>query len=742
MARYFLPPLTSIARAIRGWPSSPNERPQYWQANPRSGIDFVSLFAVSHGAWLRGSVSNQLLALDGSGSTLDPGGGITTPDDTDRHIDVPDPAFGTGDFTIVCDLKVAGETGYGQILGADPAGATYNPAIYADVNDNNNRKLGLWWAGSSPDVAHGSNYNISLGYRFRFAVVRRGNTVEWYVDGNDEGTNSLGATTTWNMGAEGLRMFHGDDAAYGTVYGLALIRGAVTPGLAREATRDFNALLEPADQSPVPIGQAEVAAGQYWIPASTPIARYLRSWPSSPNVKPTIPVTPVPGLKIFSAGFGNGQNIFAGGSWTPHAVEVDANHGQGEAYNTHVTEVSSTEQFYPDDSIDFVSFVIFKTTAPANQQCFIYQSNGTGAGYDGYGSGFGSGGGTFQERHAHLISSKFGWTVQHDDAQSTKRVDGATTIVANRIYVGAVRARSDGQIRVYLDGEIDGTATNGAGLVTPEGTGSYHVMHKPAGYGARDLDGTIYAWATIRGTLSDAEIKKISKDFYRELFQPADQSPISIGTTVAGGGPTGYTITANLAAVLQQQDILKTASLAAALQRQDNTLTASLAAALQQSGALSASMAAALQQQDNTVTADLNAALQKAYTSVLNLDAVLISAGTNFITADLTAVLQAHQQITASLNSVLVAIQTNTISANLAAALQEQDKTITSSLAAHLINEAQTVQAFLSAILQGTLEITANLNCVIRTEDGWVTLGGASTIWTDVPDSSSTWVTI
>lgn len=252
--------------------------------------------------------------------------------------------------------------------------------------------------------------------------------------------------------------------------------------------------------------------------------------------------------------------------------------------------------------------------------------------------------------------------------------------------------------------------------------------------------------------LSPAEVKSLNDDPY-QILKPAND--LYYFSPVGGGGPTTYTVTGSLAAVLQKQGLTKTATLNAILKKQGLTLSSSIDAMLLKVVALTSDVDAILQKQDVTKAATLAAVLQKqGVTGATTVSAVLQNQGVGVssvldailqanptISADLSALLQKTISLTGVIDAILqktvtagvsldailtsagsgltsatldaILRKTAALSGTLDALLQRQGNTATATLNALLLKQ-QTKTATLNAILFGSATIAASLDSLLK----------------------------
>jgi len=313
MARIYIPSLTPLARAARGWPA-PGFKPSNPVISSRSiaqGLCFAALptreLVSNTDGWLD---TNTTVGYDGQHKK------IITPSTSDNYGAswvgltplTTSNGVGTGDFAIAVIAKPEATADATSMISQAGLGKTQTyllancEAGWGAVSGG--AAFGVW---DGSDLKAATATGVVDGNWHVFVGVRRGTGLYLYVDGRLVGTGTDSGPSNVYSNATGTALggIYGYTSGWEFPYpiaGGAMWNRALSPDECVTLGQDFYLPFLPANQSLFLIGTAaEATTSQYFIPAGTPIHKALSGWPA-PGVKPTAqgkPTPPYPNASIW-----------------------------------------------------------------------------------------------------------------------------------------------------------------------------------------------------------------------------------------------------------------------------------------------------------------------------------------------------------------------------------------------------------------------------------------------------------
>jgi len=320
-SQYFIPANTPLAKAARGWPTAPVEKPNPGTAEVNRNNAFGSMVADF---WIFGD-GPEIKSITGSGADFNASAtntGVTNqPSYTDEPSYEEDPlnlrsrsgmGYGATGFSNDVFENFRVRPNYGTeytIFGVCIRAADdYHRAIAPTAAYGSGGYCMLdagadiyHAAGGGPGGSASTNTIIATNAGDRgygkfdyYCLTRKGTDVTVWWNGEKQGTG-----TTLNATSE----FEPLGLGYGAIAskwfrGVAFWCGVLDKGFPNDDAvieallADPFQCLQPADQSPFLIGTAaaEATISQYFIPPGTPVHKALSGWPASPQEKPKVPV--------------------------------------------------------------------------------------------------------------------------------------------------------------------------------------------------------------------------------------------------------------------------------------------------------------------------------------------------------------------------------------------------------------------------------------------------------------------
>ena len=539
MAQGAIPALSPVAKAAMGRRGDVTSKPQ---AALKSRYKATALLEFLQ---LRDSIGGDVLSLanaDYSAGTIDFGS-------TGYGVYNNNHAPSAPQVTIVTRVKVQSDVQNKRFLVTSEHGSRYY-GVFCGVNTENKPNIQYGdgdFASSTArrtvlsDTAISSGEWHTIVYQFTDSTNGR-----IFIDGVEVTTTNSGTGGTYATGtsAEEARIgYHNGAAApYFEMEGLLLLDEVLGEADCIKLSRDFYNLYQPVNQSQLYLSSITPSqVNQFFSPAGSPVTKALRGWPSSPHSFPTTD-------KRISRKSIVGQHIKPESViFHPNTVEgsIQTNDIYGGFEMTRIVK-SNRNQIAVDQR---------------GNRCFRRPQTSTST-YDRWeatnvGTVSPLAGATkatyiFVGGAVHRSSSNSNPVYNETVTGSEQAIVIVSNVTVNRINFkitqssyGNVRSRyveipqdetihnavcvwhGGTDMRTFLDGEITGIDA---------GTDSVSSCLSSANTDLKFLNESTYMMGAIVETvivlpnvaLSDAEALEVSRDLYSNLYEPANQAPITL----------------------------------------------------------------------------------------------------------------------------------------------------------------------------------------------------------------------
>ena len=538
MADLILPPLSPLAKAARGWPSSPNAQPQInlavdWPASICSGLVFAATAAqsmVDHvtGEAPAGSLNIAAYKKEGRAHDVNASSAnVLTYQNTKRLGSLSEFTFfavanstwqeaaAVSDFAGNSEDNVDGFRIFAPLT--NPASSGYIRFRIADQSLNAN----ITAAPAS------NNEPLFIIGRFKASTTNGLEVISFSPNANYE----LSASATTGATACDFTKYPlkiglaggGSEYSDSQFYAFYLWNRSISDAEVSLLKKNNYAVFKPANSAPYLVGLPSAAAvNEFYLPGDSALAKAARGWPTSPNVKPNIPVeinwsNPITKNLVAYCQADGMYDLVSGNAYTVNDLEpavcvngkgIELKVDAGESY-TPTTQIPA--KFTGDYTIFGTVFVRSWPTADQN--------------------------------YIAAIDAKYG-IAQRQNANAFYAF-GGTAIVGNshagdvnRLYTVCTMRRS-GTAYLFVDGVQENSGSAGSSVSADEEfcvgawsiTGQFNNPDEMIILQAGCLD---RAW-------TDAEARQHARNPF-SLEKPANSSPYLVGVA---GGATAYTLTAD-----------------------------------------------------------------------------------------------------------------------------------------------------------------------------------------------------